>query len=55
MVACVVRVTWDELVVDDVVETLAAVKVFKVGARLTELLEKPAESNISSLLVCLLV
>ena len=35
MVACVKQVTWDELVVDDVVEALAAVKVFKVRAHLT--------------------
>ena len=35
MVACVVRVTWDELMVDDVVKELAAVKVFKVGTCLT--------------------
>ena len=55
MVAGVIQIAWDELVVDDVVEALAAMEVFKAGTCLAELLEESAEGNVSSFLVGLLM
>ena len=55
MVACVEQVPWDEFVAYNVIKQLTAVKLHKVWALLPQFLDKPAEDDVSSFLVHLLV
>ena len=55
VVTGVVGVTRDELVLDDVLKELTAVKMFQVRTVLSQFLEEPMKDDVTSLLVSLLV